>query len=81
MFILDLDEVKLAMYAKGVKTETNITLWHKRIGHINPQQLRAMQSKGVIIGLPIFGLKTVNRVCEACQLRKQDFPLQKRDMY
>ena len=71
MFILDSDEVKSAMYAKGLKIETNIELWHKRIGHINLQRLRAMQTKGVVIGLPVFDMKQVNRVCEACQLGKQ----------
>ena len=37
LFILDSNEVKSAMYAKGLKTETNIRLWHKQIGHINLQ--------------------------------------------
>ena len=56
---------------KGLEIETSIELWHKRIGHINLQRLRAMQSKGVVIGLPPFELKRVERVCEACQLGKQ----------
>ena len=59
------------MYAKGLETETSIELWHKRIGHINLQGLRAMQSKGVVIGLSAFDSKRVDRVCEACQLGKQ----------
>ena len=71
MFILDSNEVKSAMFAKGLKTETSIELWHKRIGHINLQRLRAMQTKGVVIGLPTFESKRVDRVCEACQLGKQ----------
>ena len=71
MFILDSNEVKSAMYAKGLKTETNIELWHKRIGHINLRRLRAMQSKGVVIRTPDFEPKRVDRVCEACQLGKQ----------
>ena len=54
MFILDSNEVKSAMYAKGLKTETSIELWHKRIGHINLQRLRMMQSKGVVIRLLAF---------------------------
>ena len=37
LFILDSNEVKSAMYAKGLETETSIKLWHKRIGHINLQ--------------------------------------------
>ena len=30
-----------------------------------------MQSKGVVIGIPAFDSKQVDRVCEACQLEKQ----------
>ena len=72
MFILDSNEVKLAIYAKGLKAKTNMELWHKRIGHINRvQRLRAMQSKGVVIELLAFESKQVDRVCEACQFGKQ----------
>ena len=66
MFILDSDELKSAMYCKDLKVEMNIELWHKLIGHINLQQLQTMQSKGVVIGLPAFESKKVNRVCEGC---------------
>ena len=71
LFILDSNEVKPAMYAEGLKTETNIELWHKRIGHVNLQRLRGMQSKGVVIGLPPSDSKRVDRVCKACQIGKQ----------
>ena len=71
LFILDSNEVKSAKYAEGLKTETNIELWHKRIGHVNLQRLRGMQSKGLVLGLPAFDSKRVDRVCEACQLGKQ----------
>ena len=59
------------MFIEGLKTEMNIELWHKRIGHVNLQRLHGMQSKGVIIGLPLFESKRVDRVCKACQLSKQ----------
>ena len=71
MFILESNEVKSAMYAKGLKPNTDIELWHKRIGHINLQKLKAMQSKGVVIGLPTFKEKEIEGVCEACQFGKQ----------
>ena len=71
MFILDSNEVKSAMHAKGRKTETNIELWHKRICHINLQQLRGMQSNGVIIRLSTFESKRVDQVGEACQFGKE----------
>ena len=60
MFLLDSNEVKSAMYAKGLKVETNIELWHKRIGHINLQWLPATQSKGVVIGIPAIESKLVD---------------------
>ena len=34
-FILNTSEVKSAMYAKGLKIESNIDLWHQRTGHLN----------------------------------------------
>ena len=52
MFILDSHKMKSAMFAKSTKTESDIELWHKRIGHINLNKLKAMKSKGVVIGLP-----------------------------
>ena len=71
MFILESNEVKSAMFAKGLKTDTNIEIWHKRIDHINLQKLKGMQSKGVVIGLPTFKEKEINGVCGACQFCKQ----------
>ena len=71
MFILESNEVKSAMFAKGFKTDIDIELWHKRIGHINLQKLMGMQSKGVVIGLPTFKEKEINGVCGACQFGKQ----------
>ena len=39
MFILDTNDVGTTMFAKGQKVESDIDLWHKRIGHINYQRL------------------------------------------
>ena len=55
------------MYAKGLKTEKSIELWHKQIGHINLQRLRVMQSNGVVIGLPAFDSKRIDQVCEVLE--------------
>ena len=71
MFILEANEVKSAMFAKGLKHNTDIELWHKRIGHINLNKLKAMQSKGVVIGLPTFKEKEIEGVCATCQFGKQ----------
>ena len=70
MFILDSHEMKSAMFAKGTKADSDIELWHKRIGHINLQKLKAMQLKGVVIGLPTFKERDIEGVCAACQFGK-----------
>ena len=59
------------MFAKGLKVETDLNLWHKRVGHINLQKLQNMQSKGVVIGLPNFTAKVITGLCGACQFGKQ----------
>ena len=72
MFILDSHEMKSAMFAKNTKADSNIELWHKRIGHIDLNKLKALQSKGVVIGLPTFKEKLdIEGVCEADQFKKQ----------
>ena len=44
MFTLDLSmpEVKAAMFAHGAGVVADVDIWHKRIGHVNEQQLRSM---------------------------------------
>ena len=32
----------------------DVDIWHKRIGHVNEQRLRSMQSKEIVTGLPGF---------------------------
>ena len=74
MFILASTEVKSAMFAKSLKVESDLNVWHKRIGHINLQKLHNMQTKGPILGLPRFTTKEITGVCEACQYGKQRRP-------
>ena len=71
MFILDSHEMKSAMFAKSTKVNSDIELWHMRIGHINLNKLKEMQLKGVVIRLPTFKDKKIEGVCEACQFGKQ----------
>ena len=71
MFILDSHEMKSAMFAKSTKADFDIELWHKRIGHVNLNKIKAMQSKGVVIRLPTFKEKKIEGVCEVCQFGKQ----------
>ena len=59
------------MFAKGLKADTDIELWHKRISHIYLQKLKGMQSKVVVIRLPTFKEKEINGVCGACQFGKK----------
>ena len=39
MFIVDSTDGGTAMFARGQKAESDIDLWHKRIGHVNYQRL------------------------------------------
>ena len=59
------------MFAKALKADTDVELWHKRISHINLQKLEQIQSKGVVIRLSTFKEKEIEGVCEACQFGKQ----------
>ena len=60
------------MFAKGLKADTDLELWHKRIGHINLQKLKGMKTKGVVIELPTFIEKeSCIGVSAACQFGKQ----------
>ena len=70
MFILDTNDVGTAMFTKGQKVESDINLWHKRIGNVNYQRRKDLQSKQVVFGLPKFSGRKP-QICEACQLGKQ----------
>ena len=71
MFILASTEVKSAMFAKSLKVESDLNVWHKRISHIYLQKLQNMQSKRVVLGVPSFTAKEIMGICEACQFGKQ----------
>ena len=40
MFTLNVNMSKagMAMYAQGARFIANVDMWHKRIGHVNPQR-------------------------------------------
>ena len=73
MFTLDVDipEIKATMFAHGIGVVANINIWHKRIGHVNLQRLKMMQSKEIVTGLPKFRVEGMQKICEACQFGKQ----------
>ena len=52
MFILDSSDGGTTSFAKGRKVESDIDIWHKRIGHVNYERLQDLQSKQVVFGLP-----------------------------
>ena len=52
MFILETNDVGIAMFAKGQKVESSIDLWHKWFGHINFPRLREMQTNNIVFSLP-----------------------------
>ena len=72
MFTLDVNipKVKATMFAHGAGVVADTDIWHKRIGHVNVQILKAMQSKEIIIGLPKFKFDNMQKICEACQFGK-----------
>ena len=73
MFTLNVNMPKVdkAMYAQGSKVVADVDIWHKRIGHVNPQKLKSMQTQKIVTGLPEFKMSDMQKVCEACQFGKQ----------
>lgn len=62
-----------------VKKENNLTIWHKKLGHLNEQNQNLLVYKNLIIGMdPKFDSQLV--FCVGCVNRKQcKNPFQKRD--
>ena len=73
MFTLDVNmpELNAAMFAQGTGVVADVEIWHKRIGHVNVQRLKTMQSKELVTGLPVFKVAEMQKVSEACQFGKQ----------
>ena len=57
MFILDTNDVGIALFVKGQKVKSDIDLWHKRIGHLHYQRQKFSGQRA--------------HICEGCQLGKQ----------
>ena len=49
----------------------DMDIWHKRIGHVNVQRLKAMESKRIMTVLPRFASLEMQKICDACQFGKQ----------
>ena len=54
MFIVETNDVGIAMFGKGKKVESDIDLWHKQFGNVNFPRLWEMQTKNIVFGLPKF---------------------------
>ena len=56
MFTLNVSMPKedKVLYADGSKVVADVDIWHKRIGHVNPQKLKSMQTQKIVTGLPDF---------------------------
>ena len=63
--------MSVSMFLPEKRVIADINIWHKRIGHVNIQQLKKMQVHNVIVGLPKFKVDNMHKVCEACQLGTQ----------
>ena len=59
------------MYAQGSRVVADVDIWHKRIGHVNLQKLKSMQTQKIVKGLPDFKMSNMQKVCEACQFGKK----------
>ena len=68
MFMLDVNvpEIKATMFAQGFGVVADIDIWHKRVGHVNVQQLKAMQIQDLVTPLRAFKVTEMHKVCEAC---------------
>ena len=73
MFTLDvsMQEMKVALFAYGSRIVADTNIWYKRIGYVNMQRFKLMQSKEIVTGLPKFKIDGMRKVCEACQFEKK----------
>ena len=58
-----------------------LTMWHKRIGHVNLQKRKNMQVNNVVYVLPMFHEYNLHFACDVCQFGKQTRLPFKRDRY
>ena len=73
MFTLNVNMPKagMAMYGQGAGGIADVDMWHKQIGRVIPQRLKAMQMQDFVTALPKFKMNDMQNVCEACQFGKQ----------
>ena len=66
MFTLDVNMPKSSM----ARVIAIVAMWHKWIGHVDPQRLIALQTQEVVIGLAKIKMNDMQNICKACQFGK-----------
>lgn len=61
-------KIKESMSLLSTTTSESIR-WHSRLGHINPETMRSMVQRGLVLGVP--SIKFEKSVCGSCLLGKQ----------
>ena len=70
LYQLDGNVISNCAHASIAKRESDLSFWHRRLGHINKETLISMHSKGMINGLAVKGIN--NKVaCDECLMGKQ----------
>ncbi|KAL6321787.1 hypothetical protein AAG906_035477 [Vitis piasezkii] len=69
MFILHAISQPIASACFNTITEDMVQLWHCRYGHLSFKDLKTLQQKKMVNGLP--QLKSPSRLCKACLVGKQ----------
>ena len=72
MFTLDVNMPikKAALFTSKNAVIFDMDIWHKQIGHVNVQRLKAMESKRIVTGLPRFSSLKMQKICDVCQFGK-----------
>ena len=70
IYMVDLDDITSLLSNCLISKDHDIWLWHRRVAHINMNQLNKLVSKDLVIGLPKLKFKSED-TCEACKKCKQ----------
>ncbi|KAM7502462.1 hypothetical protein LguiB_001366 [Lonicera macranthoides] len=69
MFLLSASVVRETPACLQTTAEDSLELWHKRFGHLSYTNLRTLQYKEMVKGLPCFKAETI--ICTECLVGKQ----------
>ena len=60
-----------ALTARAKPSSADLQTWHRRLGHLNPEAVSRMLSKGMVTGMEITDGSTIATPCEPCIKGKQ----------